>query len=104
MSCDSANAARRAFLIPVTGCAVAAALLSSVLSAVPARAEEPLTPAQSCDALAAAFDIVAAQSKGTYLDKAKALSAEGVGDCKHNNHQNGIEKLHRALFIITQPR
>lgn len=102
MSCDNANAPRRASLMPVI--AIAVALLCSVVSTVPARAAEPLTPAQSYDALAAAFDIVAAQkSKETDLDKAKALSAEGVGDCRHNKHQSGIEKLHRALFIITRP-
>ncbi|HUL07269.1 MAG TPA: hypothetical protein VLV76_13115 [Candidatus Acidoferrum sp.] len=92
----------RAFLSSVICSAMGLALACGVLSSVPARAEEPLTPAQSCDALAAAFDIVAAQSKGTNLDRAKALSVQGVGDCKNNKHQEGINKLHEALFIITK--
>ena len=88
-----------------TGSAMVVVLLCSGVSIGPARALEPLTPSQSCDALAAAFDIVAAQSApGTDLDRAKVLSAEGVGDCKHNKHKDGIDKLDRALFPITGPR
>jgi hypothetical protein len=90
-------------MLRATGWAMAAAILCSVVPTLPVRAAEPLSPAQSCDALAAAFNIVAAQSKGTNLDKAKALSAEGVGDCKNNKHKSGIDKLHEALFIVTRP-
>jgi len=103
MSHSAPNLSKRAFVLRATGWAMAAAVLCSVVPTVPVRAEEPLTPAQSCDALAAAFDAVAAQSKATNLDKAKVLHAEGVGDCKNNKHKNGIEKLHQALFMVTRP-
>ena len=64
-------------------------------------AQQPdVDPQQMCDAAAAAFQALAANSTDPDKDAATARVTEGVTDCKNGNNESGLRAINEGTAMV----